>query len=981
MRSQYDAPAAMRRAAFLFATIVALLVVGGCTGDGEDSSGAIDSPAPDASTRLAPDTGNITDDTASDHDAAGPDTTSPAARPDAHADTEPAEPDGPVCGNGIRESGEDCDDGNDDPDDGCTNDCATTTHSTPVARDGEAALDIVVPPNASETLRAHAATLSTHLERITGATFAIVEGDGSKGIALGLPDQVDAPDLPDLTVSSPFEREDYLVRTHDKGIYLVGATELAVRHAVWDLLHRAGYRQYFPGDTWEIVPDRPNLELAADELESPAYLWRRLAFTYGSWEANEVRLEDWRRRNRANGAFRIRSGHAWQRVIMKNEETFENHPEYLGEDDQGNPTDKFCVTRPAVQKMAIDWAIQRLEDNPERDSVSMDPSDGGGWEGCPKDDRQLDSPSNRAVFLANKVAEALGEHFDDPKYVGMYAYNRHQYAPTIDIHERVVPNVANGFLKQGNSAEELFRSWTGAGANHMGLYDYYNVIGWTHDLPTEQKATSPGYVANSLGRFHEAGARFFNMETSDAWGPTGLGHWMAIRLGWELDEKSSDALLAELRDDFFSRAFGQAREPIEAFYNLVDRDSRPLMSEHLIGRMYRTLDRALQQTDNPDVVERIHDLALYTRYVELYRDYKYADAANRQNRFEQFIRFTYRIRDTHMVHSLARYRFVANRDDEVSIPEGAAWDVDLANNPWKSSESFTPKQIRGFVDRGSDDHALRDFQPREYNRDLIPAAPLALDDSMQARIGARGARHDDLSDDQVTEQFDEFYRARSTRGQGTVALYTWIPEGAAAPFDLQFSVSAENIHGTEAGGQLPVDLFAPNPAGPANRLGSAELPVDRSVHTSTLEAPTSGLYRLDFGGDGRFFDLRMRHDDPPLHKTYEMSPEQWVQGIGRSSYLFYVPEGTDTIGGYATPGTDFGDHIERPDGKVAFAFSELDRPGYFSVDVPDGADGKLWRLDNLPSRKRFLMTVPPQVAESPDQLLLPRQVVQADHQQ
>ena len=978
MRSQYDAPAAMRRAAFLFAASAVLLVAAGCSEDGSASSGAVDSPDPDASSRIAPDTGNLSDDTAGRRDAADP--PSPGDPPDTHADADSGDSVGPVCGNGIRESGEACDDGNDAPDDGCSNDCTKTAVSTPIARDGEAALDIVVPPDASETHHAHAATLSTHLERITGAPFEIVEGDGSRGIAVGLPDQVAAPDLPELAVSSPFDREDYLVRTHEDGIYLVGTTELAVRHAVWDLLHRAGYRQYFPGDTWEIVPDRPNLKLAADELESPAYAWRRLAFTYGSWDANEVRLEDWRRRNRANGAFRIRSGHAWQRIIMQNEETFENHPEYLGEDDQGNPTDKFCVTRAAVQQMAIDWAIDKLEKASERDSVSMDPSDSGGWEGCPKDDKQLGSPSNRAVFLANEVADALGEHFDEPKYVGMYAYNRHQYAPTIDIHERVVPNVANGFLKQGNSAKQLFGSWTDAGANHMGLYDYYNVIGWSHDLPTEQKATSPGYVADSLARFHESGARFFNMETSDAWGPTGLGHWMAIRMGWELDETSSGTLLADLRDDFLSRAFGEAREPIETFYELVDRDSRPLMSEHLLGQMYRTLDRALGQTDDPDVLERIRDLALYTRYVELYRDYEYADSDTRQDRFEQFIRFSYRIRDTHMVHSLARYRFVANRDDAVSIPDGAAWDVEASNNPWKSSEAFTPDQIRTFVDRGIADHALRDFQPREYSRDLIPADSLDLDGSMQAGIGARGARHDDLSDDRVTDQFDEFYRAQGLRGKGTVGLYTWVPESADTPFDLPFSVSAENIHGSETGGELPVDLFAPNPAGRANHLGSTGMPVDLSVHPSSLEAPTSGLYRLDFGGDGRFFDLRMRHDDPPLHKTYEMSPEQWVQGVGRSSYLFYVPEGIDTIGGYGTPGTDFGDHIEAPDGTVVFAFSELDRPGYFSVDVPEGADGQLWRLDNLPSRKRFLMTVPPQVVESPDQLLLPRQVVQADQQ-
>ncbi|MFB6371889.1 MAG: hypothetical protein ABEN55_01955 [Bradymonadaceae bacterium] len=111
-----------------------------------------------------------------------------------------------------------------------------------------------------------------------------------------------------------------------------------------------------------------------------------------------------------------------------------------------------------------------------------------------------------------------------------------------------------------------------------------------------------------------------------------------------------------------------------------------------------------------------------------------------------------------------------------------------------------------------------------------------------------------------------------------------------------------------------------------------------------------------------------------------MSIEQWVLPKKRASYVFYVPEGTEKIGGYATPGADYGDFIERPDGSVALDFENHQRSGYFSVEVREGDDGKLWRLDNLPGRKRFLMTVPPHVADSPDELLLPREVVTADRQ-
>jgi hypothetical protein len=63
------------------------------------------------------------------------------------------------------------------------------------------------------------------------------------------------------------EREMYLQRSHERGVWLIGTTELAVEHAVWDLRFRLGYRQYFPGPTWEIVPRTRDLSITVDAIE------------------------------------------------------------------------------------------------------------------------------------------------------------------------------------------------------------------------------------------------------------------------------------------------------------------------------------------------------------------------------------------------------------------------------------------------------------------------------------------------------------------------------------------------------------------------------------------------------------------------------------------------------------------------------------------------------------------------------------------
>jgi len=51
--------------------------------------------------------------------------------------------------------------------------------------------------------------------------------------------------------------------------------------------------------------------------------------------------------------------------------------------------------------------------------------------------------------------------------------------------------------------------------------------------------------------------------------------------------------------------------------------------------------------------------------------------------------------------------------------------------------------------------------------------------------------------------------------------------------------------------------------------------------------------------------------------------------------------------------------------------------GYFVIPVPPGQDGRLWDTV-LTSRRWYLLTVPPYFAETADQLLLPREVVERD---
>ena len=62
-------------------------------------------------------------------------------------------------------------------------------------------------------------------------------------------------------------------------------------------------------------------------------------------------------------------------------------------------------------------------------------------------------------------------------------------------------------------------------------------------------------------------------------------------------------------------------------------------------------------------------------------------------------------------------------------------------------------------------------------------------------------------------------------------------------------------------------------------------------------------------------------------------------------------------------------------GKKVYAFDK--KAAYFSVPVPAGQDGKLWKFQNS-TGQRLLMTVPPCLARNERELLLPREVVERD---
>jgi len=797
-------------------------------------------------------------------------------------------------------------------------------------------MPVVVSPEATPDVRAAAEELADYLGRISGATFRVEEGDAAAGIVVGL-----VSNFTNLPFAVDFEsdvvsRDQYLLRTTDNGLYLLGTTPAAVQCAVWDFLHRQGYRLFFLTDTWEVVPNRPNLTAAINVIEQPDYVTRQAP--RGAPWSDRVLWARWHTRNRMNSSFSLSTGHAYGGIVRRNQTTFDEHPEYFalvgGERPSGGNA-KFCVSNAGLRQVVVEDAVREMKAHSEQDSISIDPSDGGGWcecEAC----RDMGSVSDRALTLANDIAAAINDLGLGEKYVGMYAYNDHSPPPNIKAHPNVVISVATSFIRGGYSVEELVSGWQAHDAV-LGIRDYHDVFAWSHDLPRSARGGNVEYLTRTIPWFYEHGVRFMNSENMDSWGSNGLGYWLTPQLLWDVDNAERVDVLIE---DFLDKAFGAAKEPMRSFYDLINRDHKSVRShQDVVARMYRDLDQARALTSDPRVRARLDDLVLYTRYLELYGEYRQTDGKARQQGFEQVWRHAYRIRDRMMLSTVAlcdRDRF---RDRAVQVPE----DV----TAWKSSEPFGEAEITGILAAGiaANQPTVLDFEAKKYSDDLVPATQLDL-----PQVVAGG--------------YDE-------RGRGRQQIYTWFPENHR---QVELEVTGGLIKHYRDRGNVKFSLYSPQEATLDAVDHDDSVPPDGETRRIVLTSPYSGLHRLEWN-DGSDMTSVVFPKDLPL--TIRSTLEEPMRLSGRWDLYFYVPRGTTVVGGYSDSTRG---RILDGDNKVVFDFSTMNAAGYFSVPVPERQDGKLWKFSDS-SGSRMLMTVPPYLATSVETLLLPREVVDSDRRQ
>src|SRR5689334_1490558 len=192
------------------------------------------------------------------------------------------------------------------------------------------------------------------------------------------------------------------------------------------------------------------------------------------------------------------------------------------------------------------------------------------------------------------------------------------------------------------------------------------------------------------------------------------------------------------------------------FYVMQDSWKSHSVPANQRGQMFRAIEKALTLADTPATQSRLHDLALYCSYVDLFDRYADAKGEARQAAYEALIRHAWRMRSTMLVHTWGLYRDLAGRDKSVRMPievsfffsgrrRHTRWSCDWSSDVCSSDLVFRGFRRQGVRQDAADAirrlplHAPRaDRRRRSDHAVEFPAASGDVEDRPSARVRKRG---------------------------------------------------------------------------------------------------------------------------------------------------------------------------------------------------------------------------------------------------
>lgn len=639
-----------------------------------------------------------------------------------------------------------------------------------------------------------------------------------------------------------------------------------------------------------------------------------------------------------------------------------------------------------IIKLFSDWRVQEMQgiisgygnEDPRSFAISVEPSDGGGHDesqkskdllrngpyNIPLDKKNQDSSiSDRVFHLANQVAQKIGQRFPG-KYVNLYAYSLHAAVPTIPIKSNTFVSLIPYAFRLGPAAgltpQQMIEAWKDK-ANldgfKLGLYDYWDIPDWRFNVPF----LSPQEITKRMRLWKANNIEAVNLESTYSSGAMGLNFYLASKLAWEVN--TNETLLL---DDYYTKAFGPAKEPIK---RMLERwfSGDFFLTAHELGLAYQDIfeaDTLAKQSGDQTIQARIDDYKAYLHYLRLRLEHTYAlpNTLEGNEATDALLRHIWRMHDSLLLQSYRLWDLLAIYDPALK----AKWDPkDPQAGGWNTATSLTTlttAELNALMQEGIGKYQPLAYPSREYSDNLVPFSPTTppLGTCQTSSQCSGGLFCSDISSTCVAvspgfldgRDFTFFARA----GQ-EISFKISLP---ANPGDPSPQIHIFDPQGSE--------IYVQNFAVPSASDDYKQI---------NLIAPVEGMYHLAVRTE-RSHHLQINPELP-----FVIAEPKYYSGFGHrigDKTYFFVPQGIDRLV-FSAQNVVRPIYVISPVDNYQTPFPAMEHgPNLFYVDVPPSQQGKIWAfyqehplmLDN--SLIRFF-NIPHIVAFSEYQMMVPENVL------
>jgi hypothetical protein len=505
---------------------------------------------------------------------------------------------------------------------------------------------IVVPDQSADIVTRAATELSAVLTQISGRAFPIVPGGAAQGkneILIGM-----AGGTSDIVSTQEFERlgrQEFIIRSADHRLHLVGGGDLGTAYAVYTFLESHIGCRWLTSKAISI-PTTASPEVGAiDELHRPAFEYREV-FYRDSWhrtfaEPNKINGQGGAPAPEMRAELHTGWG-TWCHTFAQHispERYFDSNPEYFAlVDGMRIPNGQLCLSNETVFDLVVDDLSRRMAEQPEARYWSVSQNDcirNCSCEKCAEVDTREGSAMGSMLEFVNRVAEKFPE-----KIISTLAY---QYTrqpprnirPAENVHimlcniecDRSRPIVDN---IEGSSFQNDLVSWAEICKN-LFVWDY--VIQFSHLV---SPFPNLHVLGPNLHLFAEHNVRgIFSQGNREIGGELAeLRAFLLAKLSWDLDYDVDLGI-----SDFLRAYYGAAAEPLEKYittmHDAVRASDAPLrifggpaearssyLADDLMASYVRHFDTAEEAVrDDPELLSRVEITRLPLLYAQLCIEY------------------------------------------------------------------------------------------------------------------------------------------------------------------------------------------------------------------------------------------------------------------------------------------------------------------------------------------------------------------------